>query len=113
MDLPTPLRDALDSACDGVATGQLTLAVDRLIESYRRGEPPVQPILSGSVDATAYAAYRMPATYSAVRTALAQLRRVADSVVRSHLDLGGGTGAAAWAALDAYPGIDAVTVLDQ
>lgn len=52
----------------------------------------------------AYAAYRMPATFEADRAALGAL---ADAVPQwtpsGHTDIGGGTGAAVWAAADIWP----------
>ncbi len=61
----------------------------------------------------AYAAYRMPATFEAVRSAL---EAFADAVPGwtpgSHVDVGGGTGAAAWAVSATWDGERPVTVLD-
>lgn len=55
-----------------------------------------------------------PATYAAVRSALGALRdRAGGWAPGTHLDLGGGTGAATWAVADAWPdGGHASTVLD-
>ena len=82
---------------------------------YRGGEAATDaPFLTGPVDVIAYAAYRMPATYAAVRAALAQVAgRCPTLAPTSLLDLGGGTGAAAWAVTDAFPGLAEVTVVDQ
>jgi ribosomal protein RSM22 (predicted rRNA methylase) len=103
------LRAALDALLRDVPPARLTDAVRRLIEEYRSGRPAGEPLLRNMVDATAYAAYRMPATHAAVAAALAQLPPIAPE---SHVDLGGGTGAAAWAVRDRYGPI-AATVLDQ
>ncbi|MER7276624.1 small ribosomal subunit Rsm22 family protein [Dactylosporangium sp. NPDC000244] len=103
------LREALDALLQDVPPARLTESVRRLIEDYRSGRPAGEPLIRNMVDATAYAAYRMPATHAAVSAALAQLPPIEP---RSHTDLGGGTGAAAWAVRDAYGPIPA-TVLDQ
>ncbi|WP_433076117.1 small ribosomal subunit Rsm22 family protein [Dactylosporangium sp. CA-052675] len=103
------LREALDALLQDVPPARLTESVRRLIEDYRSGRPAGEPLIRTMVDATAYAAYRMPATHAAVGAALAQLPPIDP---RSHVDLGGGTGAAAWAVRDAYGPIPA-TVLDQ
>ncbi|GAA3066181.1 hypothetical protein GCM10020000_57770 [Streptomyces olivoverticillatus] len=65
-------------------------------------------------DVAAYAAYRMPATFEAVRSALEAFRdRLPDWAPASHVDIGGGTGAATWAVAAAWPeGGHRTTVLD-
>jgi len=115
VELPADLREALDRTTAGVPAGRLADAVDLLVGRYRSGEPAEDgPILAAAVDVTAYAAYRMPATYAAVRAALAQVAgRRPDLTARTLLDLGGGTGAAVWAVADAYPDLASVTVVDQ
>ncbi len=109
-ELPEPLRYALTAQLNGVPTEALRGSVDRLIAAYRSGSAPSAPILASDIDVAAYAAYRMPATYSAVRAALAS---VASLRPTSLLDIGGGTGAAAWAVVDAYPDVARITVVDQ
>ncbi|GAA3287753.1 rRNA methyltransferase [Dactylosporangium vinaceum] len=103
------LREALDALLADVPPARLTDSVRRLIEVYRSGLPAGEPLIRNMVDATAYAAYRMPATHAAVVAALATLPAIAP---RSHVDLGGGTGAAAWAVQERY-GTMPHTVLDQ
>ncbi|OEV02498.1 small ribosomal subunit Rsm22 family protein [Streptomyces oceani] len=93
------LRTALAAQLDGLPPRQATTAVERLIAHYRGDTPTHTPVLRDRADVVAYAAYRMPATFAAVAAALAALaRRLPGWAPASHLDLGGGTGAAAWAA---------------
>lgn len=112
--LPTAeaLRAALAALLDGLPPKQAALAVDRLIASYRGTTPTDAPILRDRSDVAAYAAYRMPATFEAVRSCLAALREAApDWVPATHTDIGGGTGAASWAVAGAWDG-PRTTVLD-
>ncbi|MBV2353704.1 small ribosomal subunit Rsm22 family protein [Streptomyces sp. J2-1] len=107
------LRSALAGLLDGLPARQATGAVERLIANYRGETPTDAPILRDRADVAAYAAYRMPATFEAVRAALGAL---ADALPgwspASQLDLGGGTGAATWAVSAVWPGVRPVTVLD-
>jgi ribosomal protein RSM22 (predicted rRNA methylase) len=107
------LRTALGDLLDGLPPRQAAQAVERLIANYRGATPTDAPILRDRADVAAYAAYRMPATFEAVRSALAAF---ADAVPRwtpgSHTDIGGGTGAATWAVSATWAGTRPVTVLD-
>ncbi|AKH82079.1 rRNA methyltransferase [Streptomyces sp. CNQ-509] len=76
--------------------------MERLIAGYRGDDPA--PALRDRDDVAAYAAYRMPATFQAVRAALGALADAAPGwTPDSHLDVGGGTGAAVWAAAAVWP----------
>ncbi|WP_434588824.1 small ribosomal subunit Rsm22 family protein [Streptomyces sp. A5-4] len=113
--LPTAeaLRTALAGLLDGLPPKQATQAVERLIASYRGTTPTDAPVLRDRSDVAAYAAYRMPATFEAVRSVLAALRDAApDWTPVTHTDIGGGTGAASWAVAEAWPAGPASTVLD-
>ncbi|MGA5357914.1 small ribosomal subunit Rsm22 family protein [Streptomyces purpurascens] len=118
MNAPAPpaaetLRTALAGLLDGLPPRQAARAVERLIASYRGATPTDAPILRDRADVAAYAAYRMPATFEAVRSALeAFADAVPDWTPGGHLDLGGGTGAAAWAVTATWDGERPVTVLD-
>ncbi|GGB29709.1 rRNA methyltransferase [Flexivirga endophytica] len=91
--------------------GPLAASVERLIGRYREGGAAKTPILAGATDVLAYALYRMPATLAACSN---MLRRSAFHLpdITTVTDIGGGTGAAAWAARDQWPDAS-VTVLDQ
>ncbi|WP_428955051.1 small ribosomal subunit Rsm22 family protein [Streptomyces sp. cg35] len=108
------LRSALAGLLDGLPPTQAARAVDRLIANYRGTTPTDAPILRDRADVAAYAAYRMPATFEAVCSALGGLVGAAPADWRpdGHLDIGGGTGAAVWAAHETLPGARPTTVLD-
>ncbi|QLE71845.1 rRNA methyltransferase [Streptomyces rectiverticillatus] len=108
------LRTALAGLLDGLPPRQAAQAVDRLIANYRGLTPTDAPVLRDRSDVAAYAAYRMPATFEAVRSALEAFRdRVPSFVPASHVDVGGGTGAATWAVASAWEGESReTTVLD-
>jgi len=93
--LPAGLRSGIDDLAGQYSLAELKSAAQRLSEAYRqRGGYWVE----SPVDAAAYAASRMPATYAAAVCALREIRLPIASV----LDLGAGTGAAAWAAREAF-----------
>lgn len=111
-DLEPALRAALARAVGGVPERELAAATEALVSRYRAVAAASAPILASHVHVVAYAAYRMPATTAA-------MRRVLGGVAGSGfepttlLDLGGGTGASAWAAAEAFPTLREITVIDQ
>jgi ribosomal protein RSM22 (predicted rRNA methylase) len=112
--LPVELGGALDRACAELSQRELGAAVDKLIARYRDPRPATSPILGSPAAVAAYAAYRMPATWAAVRHALtAFVERAPGFRPETLLDLGGGTGAALWAAAGLFPSLTGATVLDQ
>ncbi|MEW2139227.1 small ribosomal subunit Rsm22 family protein [Streptomyces sp. NPDC005409] len=107
------LRTALGGLLDGLPPRQAAAAVERLIANYRGQTPTNAPVLRDRSDVAAYAAYRMPATFEAVRTALDGLAEAAPAwTPGSHVDVGGGTGAATWAVDATWDGPRETTVLD-
>ena len=97
------LRAALAGLLDGLPPSQAAKAVERLIASYRGTTPTDAPVLRDRSDVAAYAAYRMPATFEAVRGVLDALREAAPEwAPATHTDVGGGTGAASWAVAEAW-----------
>ncbi|WP_329548003.1 small ribosomal subunit Rsm22 family protein [Streptomyces sp. NBC_01356] len=113
MTAAETLRTALAGLLDGLPPKAATQAVERLIANYRGRTPTHTPILRDREDVVAYAAYRMPATFEAVRTALDAFADAAPGwAPDSHVDIGGGTGAATWAVNATWEGTRPVTVLD-
>jgi ribosomal protein RSM22 (predicted rRNA methylase) len=112
--LPESLRAALEDALAGMPPRELARSVALLTDRYRSGREASAPILSSAADAAAYAAYRMPATYAATRAALRQFSALATGFrPRTQLDVGGGTGAAVWAAAGLWPSLERIEVLER
>ncbi|MBM7773641.1 ribosomal protein RSM22 (predicted rRNA methylase) [Actinokineospora baliensis] len=108
------LSDALDVEVARYPTKRLADSAQHLIHRYRTGVDPASVVLDAEVTAAAYAAYRMPATHAAVTAALAEVAGLApDFRPRTMVDVGGGTGAAVWAAAGVWSSLGELTVLDQ
>jgi len=111
VELPPDLRQALEAEAMPVPLGRLAARAGRLSAGYRRGEG------TGAADAEAagaYAAHRMPATFAAVRAALAQVAETRPGFApHSLFDAGAGTGAAAWAAADLWPSLARTQMLER
>lgn len=99
----------------------IALAADRAelrnrasrISAHYRERGPSRVVIAEESDAVAYALSRMPATFAAVSTVLAELQaRVPGFAPHAVLDAGAGPGTAAWAAAEAFPGI-AATLFDH
>lgn len=112
--LPDDLSSALDAELARHPVPRLTQSVDRLSTRYRQGDAATSPILSSEADVAAYAGYRMPATYAAVHAVLAEAAsRAPGFEPRTQVDVGGGTGAAVWAAAGVWPSLAKCVVLEQ
>lgn len=84
------------------------------MQAYRSGEPTSSVLLDTPVRAAAYAAYRMPATAAALAAVLAAVSQAVPGwAPASHLDLGAGTGAAAFAVAGTLPSVGARLLLEQ
>lgn len=113
MDLPRQIRIGLEQRLQGVSRRELARRAERLTQAYRNGGTSDAVIVT-SDDALAYAVTRMPATYAAIAKALAHTAaRLTDFQPRSLLDLGSGPGTASFAALELWPGIEHVTMVER
>ncbi len=93
--LPAALREALETLSAELPAPLLRTAAAELSAGYRSGRLPA---LDTPAALAAYALTRMPATLGAL---MASWREI-PTPVRSVLDLGSGTGAAAWAAAELW-----------
>lgn len=108
------LTAALEAVVEDLPAADLLAATRTLIAGYRSATEPAVPALDTPAAAAAYAAYRMPATYAAIRASLSAAASAHPLLApRTCLDIGGGTGAAVWAAVQAFPTLAAVAVLDR
>ena len=109
-DLPSDLRAALDRLATGVSRRDLAARAATQSQNYRAGGGS-QDIRSRD-DALAYAFARMPATYAAAVAVFNALREVCDFAPRSLLDVGAGPGTAAFAAVQAFPSLADIRLVE-
>ncbi|MCK9914158.1 small ribosomal subunit Rsm22 family protein [Microbacteriaceae bacterium K1510] len=110
--LPAFLGAALANKLENVSRAALRGRAKTISETYRSGGG--SSVIRTQDDSLAYALVRMPATYAAVRAALTQaIDVVPDFAPRSLLDVGAGPGTASWAAADAWPSLERITLIDS
>jgi ribosomal protein RSM22 (predicted rRNA methylase) len=111
--LPGALRSALDRLAEGRGRTDLGQRYRQITATYQARRNSSQSLLSAD-DALAYALARMPATYAAAMEALQRLAEVMPDVAAgSLLDVGCGPGTASFAAVQAFPGLEKITLLDR
>ncbi|MBW8708065.1 MAG: hypothetical protein JF627_02160 [Alphaproteobacteria bacterium] len=112
MQLPPTLTAAIAALLEGMPRQDLVAAAQKQSAGYRQGA--TSSAIVTPAQAAAYAVARMPATYAACAAVFARLAEVLpDFAPATLLDIGAGTGAASWAAVMQWPGIEAVTMLDH
>lgn len=105
MQLPEELQKKIEGFFEGVSIAALRKAREALTHNYKEGK--VSPF-SNQAQSLAYLGARMPATYAALHKALRNV------TLRGHLlDLGAGLGAGSWAALDLFPELEKITLIEQ
>lgn len=103
MQLPEELQAAIDQiAQHSPALRQARIA---LTQAYREGR--ASPF-SDEANRLAYLGARMPATYAAVHKALENC-----PPIEHLLDLGAGPGTASWAAIDRFPELKKITLIEK
>jgi ribosomal protein RSM22 (predicted rRNA methylase) len=84
--------------------------VERLSGAYRTQARPRAARSKAAV--AAYLAYRAPATFAAAASVFRHVERQRDWRPRSLLDIGAGPGAATWAALERWPSLSELTLVE-
>jgi len=112
MELPPPLRQAVDRALSGVTLNELAAAAAGLSQRYREEGREGPAYVASPRDALAYLATRLPATFAAIRASFAVIASARPHFApKTLLDFGAGPGTALWAAADCWPALaDAVLV---
>jgi len=109
--LPAELRAALDAKLEGLSRQDVTARAALISKTYREGGG--SGAITSERDALAYALARMPATFAASVASLNALHEMRpDFAPRSLLDVGAGPGTASWAAMEAFPELASLTLLD-
>ncbi|HTT47035.1 MAG TPA: small ribosomal subunit Rsm22 family protein [Pseudolabrys sp.] len=110
--MPTWISAALQSKLENVSRAALRERAQAISERYRAGGN--SDVIRSEFDALAYAVVRMPATYAAVRAALAYcVEIIPEFAPQSVLDVGAGPGTASWAAVDAWPSVRRTALADS
>ncbi len=114
MRLPSRLRNAIEQETSRHSLSQLAKAAAELSDRYRNQRRVADRFISTDAHRSAYIAVRMPATFAAAREVFTEIRRLEpDMPINSLLDLGAGTGAAAWAAIQVFDEIRRITLVEQ
>jgi ribosomal protein RSM22 (predicted rRNA methylase) len=102
---------AIAALLEGVSRKDLEQRAGKISAVYRDGGSSAG--ITSMSDALAYLVTRLPATYAAVRAVFARVEEaMPDFTPSSLLDIGAGPGTAALAAREAWPGLDAVTLIE-
>lgn len=113
MQLPAQLRSAMAACAESVNGRDLAKAAEQISKRYLR-EDFKSPIMRTDAERAAYALTRMPATYAACRHVFDQIRSVIPEIrIESVLDLGAGAGAASWAAVEVFPSIQRISMVER
>lgn len=113
MELPAPLRAAVEQMLAHEPIERLARASEKLSDRYRREVRDGKFHLDGELAAKAYLATRLPATYAAMRATLSMVEEASpDFEPASLLDFGAGPGTVFWAATDAWPELDRATLVE-
>lgn len=112
MRLPAELGERITELANRVDSAALRRASQSLSTVYRGGAAPGP--LRSEAERIAYAMVRMPATFAALRAALAETSiRLPDWQPSSMLDLGTGPGTSIWAAADIFPSLQRITAVER
>lgn len=113
MELPNQLKQEIDAALEGHAIAGIAHSASILSSRYRAEVRDGRYHLSDDRAALAYIAARLPATYAAVRAALAMTaQEIPDFTPATLLDVGAGPGTVLWAADDQWPGLQAALMVE-
>jgi ribosomal protein RSM22 (predicted rRNA methylase) len=101
----------IEQRAEAVGFPALKRAASALSAAYREGRAPRLPDAGHTA---AYLVTRMPATFAAAYAVLRELReRLGERPVTSVLDIGAGAGAASLAALECFPEVRTITMVER
>jgi ribosomal protein RSM22 (predicted rRNA methylase) len=117
MKLPSKLPEAIERLTGTASPQRLRLAAATLTDRYRTAVKQAAAIRRED-ERLAYLLVRMPATYAALAQALRAAKRQlvpqsGDLAMETMLDLGSGPGTAAWAAVEAFPEVRQLRLVER
>ncbi|MBZ9957666.1 small ribosomal subunit Rsm22 family protein [Mesorhizobium sp. BR1-1-14] len=113
MELPAPLRQAVDRALENVPLPVLRQAAKTLSDRYRAEMRDGRLHMAQDMAVKAYLATRLPATYAAVRASLDAVNEAQPEFApKTLLDVGAGPGTVLWATADLWPDLQHAVLLE-
>jgi ribosomal protein RSM22 (predicted rRNA methylase) len=113
IELPAVLQIQLRQLLHQQTHTSWSSAAQRLSERYRAPRDGT-PLVQSALDALAYSAMLLPATYAQISGALRMtLPLLPHTTWRSLLDIGSGPGTALWAANQYIPGLQQLTAIER
>lgn len=98
MQIPTQLQEAIEKLAGNLKTSELAEHSKTMTHKYKIESGAGKRLITEKDSVASYCAARMPATYAAVYSSLDYTLEQTNSTPKSILDIGAGSGAAAWAA---------------
>src|SRR3954471_5104272 len=112
MQLPPQLSAAIAEANRGIAPAELARASAALTAEYR-GERKARPQLDRT-HRSAYLLTRLPGAYAVLSGLFSDVKLIIPELqIQNMLDLGARPGAAMWAAVEYFPGVRDVTIVED
>ncbi|TGQ66698.1 MAG: methyltransferase type 11 [Mesorhizobium sp.] len=113
MELPAPLRQAVDRVLEKVPLATLRQAAKTLSDRYRAELRDGRLHMAQDMAVKAYLATRLPATYAAVRASLDALNETRPEFTpKTLLDVGAGPGTVLWATAEVWPDLEAAVLFE-
>ncbi len=110
--LPDNLKSAITRAVAGMSRNDIAERAERMSRTYRSGG--TSKAIADPLDVAAYLLARLPATYAATSHVLSEVALRAPAFAPDNiLDVGAGPGTASWAAVETWPGLEGVRLLDS
>lgn len=110
--LPPALQAAVNALLEGRPRGPIAERSAKISDCYRGGGRSGAAITS-DIDVLAYLLARLPATYAALSAVLSEVRARSEFQPKTLNDIGAGPGGASWAAIEAWPMLDRVGMIDS
>jgi len=113
VELPAPLRQAVDRILERISLLELKQAAKTLSDRYRAELRDGRLHMAQDMAVRAYLATRLPATYAAVRASLDALSAARPEFApKTLLDVGAGPGTVLWATNDLWPDLEQAVLLE-
>ena len=111
--LPLAIQRGIDNLTADFSPNDIAERAEKILQNYIKRKASRSVIVEGA-DVAAYLTTRGPATYAACVAAFSALaKRAPGFAPLSVLDIGAGPGTASWAAIQQWPNIESVAMIDE